>query len=116
MRKINDNERLLRIQPSSKEKKVILPALLAMTWAARRHSMTRQLKYELAALFMGARLLATTKVPPGGNRTEVVCSGLNSISLAVPVNRGGSNTLTIHACKQGIVWHKNYEYMLAING
>jgi hypothetical protein len=40
---------------------------LNITLAAKRHSITRQLKCEEAALFISAKLWAMTKTAPGGS-------------------------------------------------
>lgn len=57
---------------------------MKVTWEASLHSITRQLKSAVAALFSLARLWAITKTAPWGSTTSRDRNGLNSISFAQP--------------------------------
>lgn len=59
-------------------------ALFAKMRHARRHSMTRWLKSDVAALFAFVRLFAMTKYEFGGRRVGVALNGSHSINCAQP--------------------------------
>jgi len=57
------------------------------TFVAMRHSTTRMLKWEEAALFISTQQLEITNTAPPGSLTSLARRGLNSISLAWNVIR-----------------------------